>query len=121
MVLATEAAVVPIGIQFSQGPGRGWRAFLGTMTMRIGRPLHFTVERAMAREIAADPNLSPRERQRWSTRLAAQITHHLMDNLAGLSGKRYPFPAPQAQPHRLEGWTHDFKEALCPGSKPARL
>lgn len=96
MVLATEAAVLPIGIDFPPGSGRGWLSPLGTMTLRIGSPLHFAAERAMAREITADQNLSPQIRKKWSTRLAAHITHHVMADLASLSGKHYPFPAPKA-------------------------
>ena len=98
MVLASEAAVVPIGIIFPHRPQRGWLSPLRTMTIRIGKPMRFAPELARAREMAANPALAPGKSRRWSTLLAARITHRLMEALARLSGKRYPFPAPEAFP-----------------------
>jgi hypothetical protein len=68
------------------------------MILRIGPPLHFASELGAARQIAADRILSPEKKKRRSMLLAARITHHVMEALARLSGKRYPYPAPEALP-----------------------
>jgi 1-acyl-sn-glycerol-3-phosphate acyltransferase len=98
MVLDSGAAVVPIGINYPQPPERGWLSPWGTMVLKIGAPLHFDTEVAVARQISGDPTLSPGKKKRRSMLLTARITHHLMEALARLSGKRYPYPAPEALP-----------------------
>jgi hypothetical protein len=90
--------VVPIGINYPQPPERGWLSPWGTMVLRIGAPLHFDAEVAVARKIAGDHTLSPGKKKRRSMLLTARITHHLMEALARLSGKRYPYLAPEALP-----------------------
>ncbi|MFZ5453595.1 MAG: lysophospholipid acyltransferase family protein [Thermodesulfobacteriota bacterium] len=95
MILASGAAVIPIGIIYPQPPQRGGSFPWGTMILRIGKPLNFTTELNMARHLAENHNLSAVKSKRWSTLLAALITHRVMEALARLSGKQYPYPAPQ--------------------------
>jgi 1-acyl-sn-glycerol-3-phosphate acyltransferase len=118
MVLASGAAVVPIGIRFPQRPNGGGLSPLRTMTLRIGTPLFFPTELAVARQISEDQTLSPQTKKRWAVLLAAHVTHHVMEALASLSGKRYPHPAPEALPDELQH--PKILEALCPALKPAR-
>jgi len=120
MVLASGAAVVPIGIHYPRGTGRRWLPLPETMILRIGKPLDFAAEFDLGRHLA-DNIRFPGNNKRGLTLLAARITHGVMEALAGLSGKQYPYPVPEALPQLYEHQYLKVPEELCQELKPAKF
>jgi 1-acyl-sn-glycerol-3-phosphate acyltransferase len=85
MALASSAQVVPVGIDFPLRLSRGRVPLFGRLIFRVGQPMSFPSE-ALAYRESGD--------RRVRSQLAEAATHQVMRELARLSGREYPFPAP---------------------------
>ncbi len=98
MVLNSDVPVVPVGIDFPLRRNRGKIPKFGSIILRVGTPQNFWEERSLLRIINEAPYWDPKERQKIANYLAAKITFKIMNELAKLSGKNYPFPEPVPPP-----------------------
>jgi 1-acyl-sn-glycerol-3-phosphate acyltransferase len=98
IALRAGVPVVPIGIDFPARLRLGRNPHLGKIVLRIGRPLHFITENTVFNQISGDPTLSEQSLKQLSLYMDRRITHRVMEELAILSGKSYPFTAPVLPP-----------------------
>ncbi len=95
IALRSQVPVLPVGIDF---PGRvrcGRIPSLGRIILRFGEPLYFTAEIAAWQQAQQDNALSPAVREKLRLYLNRRITHTVMQELARLSGKHYPYRQPR--------------------------
>jgi 1-acyl-sn-glycerol-3-phosphate acyltransferase len=95
IALRSGAPVLPVGIDFPHRIRNGRIPRFSSVILRFGSPLTFPKEGEAYRTVCREARCSPRERQRLKVSLGAVITHHIMLELARLSGKAYPFAPPQ--------------------------
>lgn len=94
IALHSQTPVLPVGIAF---PGRqrcGRIPAVGKVILRFGRPLDFPQEIGAWQRAEQDAALSQGERERLRVFLCRRITHTVMQELARLSGKHYPYSQP---------------------------
>ncbi|MEM7051080.1 MAG: lysophospholipid acyltransferase family protein [Acidobacteriota bacterium] len=89
LILQTANPVVPVGLEFPAARRLGRMPKVGRLQVRIGAPLDFAEERR--RVAGADKPASS---------LTRAVVHRVMDRLADLSSKSYPFADP-------------FRETIC--------
>ncbi len=94
LALKSDRPVIPVGIDFPARLKKGTIPAFGRLILRIGEPLCFEREAELLRHSENDPELSDAFRKRYRDYLEQRITHTVMLELAGLSGKEYSFPAP---------------------------
>jgi len=95
IALRSQVPVLPVGIDF---PGRlrcGRIPSFGRIILRFGQPLYFTAEIAAWRQAQQDDALSSVGRDKVRLYLTRRITHSVMQELARLSGKHYPYRQPR--------------------------
>ncbi|TCL70105.1 1-acyl-sn-glycerol-3-phosphate acyltransferase [Hydrogenispora ethanolica] len=105
IILGSDAPLLPIGIDFPARLEQERIPACGPLIIRFGTPRRFEAERALYRRLAAASDLSERSRQRLAEYLVRRVTHAAMTEIAALSGKNYPFPAP-AEPAEGERFFH---------------
>jgi 1-acyl-sn-glycerol-3-phosphate acyltransferase len=94
LALESGRPVIPVGIDFPARLQKGKIPAFGRLVLRVGEPLRFEREAGLLRQYENDLELSDAFRKRCRDYLEQRITHTVMLELAGLSGKEYPFPAP---------------------------
>lgn len=92
LVLKSGAPVLPVGIRFRSTDRRSRIPSIGLIKLTIGEPVVFKheislYETALSRDGSGDST-------GLVNRLAAVITHCIMEKIAVLCGKSYLFPAP---------------------------
>ena len=96
IALQTDAAILPIGIDFPARLAKNKIPAFGQIIFRIGQQLDLSDEIAATKRIGATDELSPRLRQKLLIYLDNLVTHRAMLALSELSGKTYPFNPPVA-------------------------
>lgn len=91
LTLQAAVPVIPVGIDFPNRQQRHRIPAVGRIIFRFGAPLHFSAEMSAWRQIQADKALSAAEREKRRRYLGHRITHAIMQELARLSGKLYPY------------------------------
>lgn len=92
LILATDVPVVPVGIEFPARTRLGLLPLFGRVRINVGAALGLAEERQEARSMAVSGPAQGARRHR--ERLAQQSLHRVMNTVAGLCGKSYPFPPP---------------------------
>lgn len=95
IALRSEVPVVPVGIDFPAGKRCGRIPACGRIILRFGSPLHFTAEISAWRRAQQYIALSPKAQEKFRVFLCRRITHTIMQELARLSGKHYPYRQPE--------------------------
>lgn len=95
IVLKSGVPVLPAGIDFPQRITKGRIPFFSPIILRFGSPLIFPEEGAVYQAVARDTRCSSLERRKLHLFLNARVTHRIMEELARLSGKAYPYAAPK--------------------------
>lgn len=93
IALGSQRPVLPIGIDFPARRKTGRIPHLGSLIIRIGKPMTFEqeVKELHRLQLDAKPGRSALKKVNC---LASQITYDVMLEIAGLSGKTYPYPRP---------------------------
>lgn len=94
IVLESQAPVLPVGIDFPSRLRSGRIPKFGPLIMRGGELMSFPEETALYQQVKATERISQLERKKLLTYLTKKVTFTIMNELARLSGKIYPFPAP---------------------------
>lgn len=98
IALKTGASVLPIGIDFPKRIKHGKIPKFGSLILRVGTKLNFTQEIAMVQNIIQSNKLSPIVKNELLNFFDAKVTHQIMQYLAKLSWKKYPFSLPVLSP-----------------------
>jgi 1-acyl-sn-glycerol-3-phosphate acyltransferase len=106
LVLLSQAPVIPIGIDFPNRAKLQKIPAFGPLILRIGTPLRFNITQSILRKVTALSQFSAAELKKIQNILAARVTHQIMEQIAELSGKNYPYPLPSVPP--------DFRPWLSP-------
>lgn len=94
IAIKSEIPVVPIGIYFTKLNREGNIPEFGRMILRIGKPLTFSGEIAeYQNNNLTKSNL--KAQRKLQIHLHSLVTYRIMNRLADLSGKNYPFPKPE--------------------------
>jgi 1-acyl-sn-glycerol-3-phosphate acyltransferase len=103
LVLLSQAPIIPIGIDFPQRIRRQKIPAFGPIILRIGQPLRFNITRPVLQKINVASHLTATDRKKMHNILAAWVTYQIMQQIAQLSGKRYPYPKPSV-PSEYQPW-----------------
>ncbi len=93
IILNSGVPVLPIGIDFPSRLKQGKIPKFGKIIIRIGQKLTFAQELNQYAMINKDNGLSEYEKKRMISYLESTIRHRIMEQIAVLSGKMYPFQA----------------------------
>ncbi len=97
IALETGIPVVPIGIDFPQKMKKGEIPKFGHIIFRIGTPMRFMDEVQRYQRNTNNQLLSPEKVKTNNQPLINQITYQIMQRLADLSNKKYPYNSPDSQ------------------------
>lgn len=95
IVLRSGAPVLPLGIDVPHRSRNGRIPGFSPITLRFGQPLTFPEDCFAYQAVTQENHLTPPERTRLQLLLSAKVTHSIMQELARVSGKEYPFSPPQ--------------------------
>jgi 1-acyl-sn-glycerol-3-phosphate acyltransferase len=101
IVLKANIPVIPTGIDFPKRLIKGKIPKLGCILMRIGKPLDFSHEHHIFRQMNQNRGLSTLEISRVTIYLSSYITFKIMQQISLLCGKSYPFK-PAEKPSLLK-------------------
>lgn len=101
IALLSRVPVIPIGIEFQSGRKQGKIPKFGRIVLRVGEPLTFQEECARLESLQENINLEPQAKKKISLHFSNKVTYEIMNELAKLSGKDYPF-LPPALPCEFE-------------------
>ncbi len=113
IILTSDAPVIAIGIDFPLRRHKNKIPKLGRIDLRIGKKQLFADERRIYSLIRTDEHLILSQKHRIEQELVACITHQVMQELSRLSGKIYPYTAPETA--EIQSYLKK-EEALCPES-----
>ncbi len=94
LALLSQVPVLPVGIDFPARQYRGRIPVLGRIILRFGHLLQFPMEATWWQRAQAADDWPPAERQSFYRYLCRRITYQIMQELAKLSGKQYPYCPP---------------------------
>jgi 1-acyl-sn-glycerol-3-phosphate acyltransferase len=94
IALHSQKPVLPIGIDFPSRLKKGRIPKLGSIILRMVSQMHFNEERVIFQQINKSSHIQQPLKQKMIDYLTAKITYIIMQELANLSGKQYPFQEP---------------------------